>query len=146
MKPVARFKPYRDTNITRLEKSDMEVALEFYLAGHNKERFLKLINEKYTDTLDYNKKRIEHTLKPLYKRPIKFSDKITSEVISKIHMILKVTDKNIPELVEVFNSYLKEEVCFFKGGVPISPETICNAYKAIQNNSPVEEVKQILYK
>lgn len=146
MKPVARFKPYKDPNITRLEKSDMEVALEFYLAGHNKKRFKDLIEERYNNALQHSKERIAQTLKPLYKKPINFSNKITTEVIIKIKRILNETDKNIPELVQEFDKFFGEEVSFFKEGKPVSPEAICNAYRAITQEASKEEVKQLLYK
>jgi len=146
MEPVAQFQPYKDKNITRHEKSDMEVAVFFFLCGHNKQRFRKLILERYHEAMNLNKKRIAQTLEPLYKRRINFADNIVGEVIIKIKMIITETDRNIPELVEEFNTFFGEEVSFFRpGGKLVSPESICSAFKAMKTNSPKEKVKEILY-
>jgi hypothetical protein len=83
---------------------------------------------------------------PLYKKEINFSDRITGEVINKIYMILRETDRNIPDLVKEFNSFFGEEVSFFKGNTPVGPEAICAAFKAMKSNSTKEQVKHILYR
>ena len=85
----------------------------------------------------------------MYKKPINFSDKILGEVIVKIKSIILETDKDIVELVQVFNDFFGKEVHFYKKvdnkDVPISPDNICKAFKAIQKNASREEVTNILY-
>lgn len=133
---VYNCKPNRDVNLISMSKTDMDILVE---------RLIK----RYRAALAYNRVRIDHTLEPLYKKPINFSDRTLSDVIAKIKHIIAVTDKDIDELVESFNTFFGYEVSFFKTvgnkEVPVSPDSICEAFKAIQNQASKEEVSQILY-
>lgn len=128
-------KPWQDPKVKRLEKSDTDIAAE-------------LVRRKYESTMDYNKRRISNSLKPLYKTEVKFANRITTEVVQGIKSLQNITQKNIYEIGDELRTYIDKDFNFFrtegKKQVPIDSKRLKLAYESMKNGDSSEKVWNIL--
>ncbi len=120
--------PDRST-ITSMTNTDMDVAAE--------------IAKRYRETVDYNRSRINCTLRPLYGKDIPFKECILGDVIVSIKRIIEVTNMNMDELANYFKT--RGITSFFHNDKPVSSDKIIKAYQALDSGLPLEDVKNILY-
>ncbi len=122
--------------ITSMAKSDLDVVATLFTA-------------RYRNQIEYTRKRIHATLKPLYGNEIPFATRILSQVVSKIHYIMDETGEDIKTVAKELKTYLGFDTKFFrKQGlreIPCESERIIAAYKAMKHNEPKERVRSILF-
>jgi hypothetical protein len=132
---VYKCKPWQDPRVKRLEKSDTDIAVE-------------LVRKTYRATMDYNKRRISNSLKPLYKTDVKFANRITTEVVQGIKNIQNITQKNISEIGDELRNYIGKDFNFFRTEgtkqVPIDSKRLKLAYDSMKTGESSEKVWNIL--
>lgn len=133
---IGTFKPWRDANVRRMERSDSDIAA-------------LLIKKIYRNTIEHHKKRINATLFHFYGKNLNFPERMTTQIKERIFELMEVTDKEITEIVQTFKSYFGEDCSFYrKEGaklIPVDSERLLKAYNAIQDGRLKTEVSNILY-
>lgn len=127
----------KEETIQVLDRDDLEVANVMF-----KKRYLAQIN--------HTRKRINASLKPLYRVDLLFSTSILSEVVGKIHYILDTTNApDIKTVAKELRDYIGWDTKFFrKQGlreIPCESERIAEAYVAMKRKLPRGRVRSILF-
>ena len=107
------------------------------------------IANRYHQTLRYNKRRINDTLRPLYGKPLKIKDSSVGTMIIKIKEVISSTDRDVDQIAKDIREYLGYPCSFYrrKGTVlsPVQSDIIVKAWRAVQEKLSKEQVKEILY-
>jgi hypothetical protein len=134
----ASFKPGQDPNISVYQPAD------------EPERIIDLIWKRYINTLQWSRKRINDSLRPVYGRPLQFSDKSVSEMLSKVKNAVNEGQASFRQMAERIRVTIGDPTCtFFRfehgKHVPIESGRIVEAYKACKESKSIEHIKTILY-
>lgn len=99
----------------------------------------RIIKQLYDVHLTRRKQILDSYMIDLFGRPIFFKEKYISRILIRIGEMKDETGKSLQEMRSEFDSYLGCNVT-----LPVNSKRIIQAYKMIQNNSPVDDIKKIL--
>jgi hypothetical protein len=134
----ASFRPGQDPNISIYQPAD------------EPERIMDLIWRRYLNALQWNRKRINDSLRPVYGRPLQFSDKSVSEMLCRVKNAVNEGEASFRQMAERIRTSIEDPTCtFFRfehgKQVPIASANIVEAYKACLEKKSAEHIKTILY-
>lgn len=99
----------------------------------------RIIKQLYDVHLTRRKQILDSYMIDLFGRPIFFKEKYISRILVRILEMKEETGKSLQEMRSEFDTYLGGNVT-----LPVNSKRIIQAYKMIQNNSPVDDIKRIL--
>lgn len=99
----------------------------------------RIIKQFYDVHLTRRKQILDSYMIDLFGRPIIFEEKHISKILLRIVEMKDETGKSLQEIRSDFDRYLGDNT-----KLPINFRIITEAYKMIQNNSPVDDIKKIL--
>jgi hypothetical protein len=132
---VASFKPGESHTITKLD---------------SEEDILQLIKFSYYANMSENRQRLVKEFKEAYGRPIFFKDSHVGTIMTKIKDMMDETGaKSLREVTLDIQRYLGYPCYFFRRVqgkmIPIDPDRISKAYRAVRAKESFVRVEDYLY-
>lgn len=114
-----------------------------------KQEINHMISMMYHATLYTNKEVVNATFKKIYGFPLKFSEKMTGEILVKIKNIMQQTGKPIEQICAEIKRYLGYNCQFYRlvdgKAIPINSERILQAHSLLNQKVSILQVEEILY-
>lgn len=103
-----------------------------------KEREKSIIRGMYSCFITERKEKLDSFMIALYGRSIQFEEKEISNALEKCHEVVDVTGLCFKDLKEFFHEKIGSKA------LPVDPEKIVKAYKALQSGCSKQYVKFLL--
>lgn len=145
--PLGSSKSYRGRGIVVYEPAKED--LELGILRVRLKSIVKSVKELYPQAIRSKRQQIDDALRPFYGKALPFSENMLGTIMLKIINMQDTLGANTLQVANTIRKYMGYYCRFYRKvdnrEIPIESERIMAAYKAIEEQKPIQEIQKILY-